>query len=376
MAVKRGSARLTGDGKVLTIKPTKCRKLIFYTPNDLVSLRLCYLEPQFYRTLEKATHDGFIDEWLSKHGLKDVVEKLGVFKKKGFQEYLQAFRILFKQKEKQSQELVPVGDYFKKMDKLFSFFKKSNENYCKILLYGPPGCGKTASAKYFSFKHGLKFIPNKSSYFHHADPDGDYGEFLFERVRLMEDCVLMIDELDAVGGNREDAPWRSANDSILMELDGVHENPFLFVGASNMPWLLDQALLRSGRIDYCFYVPTPNYEERLQILELYAKKYACKADFNEIAGMTDYYSCADLKTLCHKAFLNASMEEATETTAKHFITAARENPSTALGWFEHVSQMGFTPHYAQRFREWHEAVKEFKAKRAKAGEGQALLSVS
>lgn len=140
-----------------------------------------------------------------------------------------------------------------------------------------------------------------------------------------------------------------------------------------MPWLLDKAMLRSGRLDYCFYVPTPNEEERAKILELYSKRYpTIIVDCNEIAVETEFYSGADLKTLCHKAFLNSSLDNRNESEIKVYRVAALENPSTAFYWFEQAASIKFSDYRAKRFGDWFDAFSAFKEFKQDNGPGLAV----
>ncbi|MDP2718184.1 MAG: hypothetical protein Q8P02_05545, partial [Candidatus Micrarchaeota archaeon] len=116
-----------------------------------------------------------------------------------------------------------------------------------------------------------------------------------------------------------------------------------------------------GRMDYCFYVPTPNAEERVRLLDLYSKG-VLNADVNALAEATAFYSCADLKTLCHKAKLKAVLSGKTEAGFPEFESVVRENPSTAVQWLEDASKMQFTAQTKARFRELWDQVEAYKTK--------------
>ncbi|MFH0835992.1 MAG: AAA family ATPase [Candidatus Micrarchaeota archaeon] len=365
--------------KTLILKTKALKAVDINSPEELQAVysRISHY-PEVSASFTKAMRNGKLDEFLCAHGLSDVAGELQKFKSHGIGKYMWLFSFLYQTRKKKNQELIPVGQYFPAMNELFALFKENNGQNANVLLYGPPGCGKTASARYFAGKHGLRFVNEKANYFESCHgPDSDYGASVFEKVREFDDCVLFLDEIDLIGSDRELMYERAATNTLLTELDGIKENNFLFVGATNAPWKLDHALLRSGRLDYCFYVPTPVFEERVTLLQMYSKGTPASADFSEIAGLTEFYSCADLKLLCRKAALNAALNKENEVETSDFAFVMRENPSTALNWFEDVSKMSFPHHYTQRFREWWEEVQAYKQQRSKMKFGeQTALAVT
>ncbi|MBI5226023.1 ATP-binding protein [Candidatus Micrarchaeota archaeon] len=361
------------DGKVLKVKPLKLTELVFEKPDNLLAPNTEHLSTNFRVALNRAVARGDFDNWLHAIGYSAMVNELEPFKE-GFEEYQLGYKLLKDGSNWKDPKLVPVGEYFRHMDVLFSMYAKDNDNYSKLLLYGAPGCGKTASARHFTAKYKLRFMPRKANHFSYDSPGKDYGEHVFHSLRKVKGCVMFVDEIDLVGAKRDGQHIRPSN-TLLTELDGLQDNPMVFVGATNQPWVLDSALLRSGRIDYCFYVPTPNEEERLKLLEMYSKgKFL--ADLNALAQATEFYSCADLKTICHKARVTAALEGKEDVSKEILEKAVEQNPSTAVEWLEEASKLEFSANYRKRFSELWDEVKHFKTSDSRSVREVAALAVA
>lgn len=343
--------------KMLVVLPAVSDWMVLESVDDLLDVDFEELPFRMRMSFRKALKNGELDAFLLAHGRADLVGGLKEFHE-SVEDYLYGLGVLT-EKVESANALVPVGQYFRQMDVLFDLYAHDNQNFTKILLYGAPGCGKTASAAHFAFKHNLRFMPKKANHFAHDGPGTDFGERAFRTIRRVKGGVMFVDEIDLVGAKRDGHHVRPSN-TLLTELDGLSANPMIFVGATNQPWELDSAFLRSGRMDYCFYVPTPNLEERIKLLEMYSKG-GFKADLNAIADASEYYSCADLRTICHKARLKAAMDGRDEVTEADVGQAVEENPSTAVEWLEEVGKMDFSPTYRKRFKELWEQVRNYKS---------------
>merc|ERR550514_2112649 len=181
-----------------------------------------------------------------------------------------------------------------------------------VLFYGPPGCGKTLMAKAVANECSSNFISVKgpellTMWF--GESEGNVRE-VFDKARSAAPCVLFFDELDSIGtargsggGDAGGAGDRVMN-QLLTEIDGVgvKKNVF-FVGATNRPELLDDALLRPGRLDQLIYIPLPDRPARQGILESTLKKspIAPNVSLAFMAELTDGFSGADLAELCQRA---------------------------------------------------------------------------
>ncbi len=174
-----------------------------------------------------------------------------------------------------------------------------------ILMYGPPGCGKTYLAKATAGEVRANFI-NVGI---HDILDMYIGQSehklheLFELARHHRPCVLFFDEVDALGANRSDmrhSAGRQLINQFLAELDGAQtsNDGVLILAATNAPWHLDAAFRRPGRFDRILFVPPPDAEARASILQIMLKnKPIDKIDYNGVAKKTEQFSGADLKAV-------------------------------------------------------------------------------
>lgn len=201
-----------------------------------------------------------------------------------------------------------------------------------VLFYGPPGCGKTLLAKAVANECSANFISIKgpellTMWF--GESEANVRE-IFDKARAASPCVLFFDELDSVGtargssqGDAGGAGDRVMN-QLLTEMDGVSAKKSLFfIGATNRPDILDEALLRPGRLDQLIYIPLPDKPSRLSIIKANLRKtpVAKDVDYNYMADLTEGFSGADLSELCQRASKSA-VREAIEAEAR--IKAAKE----------------------------------------------------
>merc|ERR1719253_247295 len=181
-----------------------------------------------------------------------------------------------------------------------------------VLFYGPPGCGKTLLAKAVASECSANFVSIKgpellTMWF--GESEANVRE-VFDKARSAAPCVLFFDELDSIGTARgsSDGGGGGAGDRVmnqlLTEIDGVgvKKNVF-FIGATNRPELLDDALLRPGRLDQLIYIPLPDLPARQGILESTLKKspLAPNVPLDFIAQKTEGFSGADIAELCQRA---------------------------------------------------------------------------
>ena len=178
-----------------------------------------------------------------------------------------------------------------------------------LLLYGPPGCGKTYFAKAVAGECGAAFFAvgiHDILNLYVGNSERNVRK-LFESARAQRPSILFIDEIDALGRKRELVRGSSMTGTInafLNELDGVgNDNDGLLVlGATNAPWDIDAAFKRPGRFDRRLFLPPPDAAGREQILKLhFAGKPQQALDFAALAGQTGHFSGADLASLAERA---------------------------------------------------------------------------
>ena len=171
-----------------------------------------------------------------------------------------------------------------------------------ILLYGPPGCGKTHIAKATAGEINANFINvgiNDILDMWLGNSEKNLHE-IFESARKHKPCVIFIDEIDALGANRNDinkTAGRTVINQFLAELDGIDSNNdgILVLGATNAPWYIDPAFRRPGRFDRIIFVAPPDEEARKSIFKIQLKnKPVDKIDFKALAKKSNSFSGADI----------------------------------------------------------------------------------
>jgi transitional endoplasmic reticulum ATPase len=215
-----------------------------------------------------------------------------------------------------------------------------------ILLYGPPGCGKTHLARATAGEIKAGFI----SVGIHDVLDMWIGNSernlhaLFDQARRNAPCVLFFDEVDALGASRSDmktSAGRHLINQFLSELDGVKASNegVLILGATNAPWHLDSAFRRPGRFDRILFVPPPDAEARAGVLRLLVQgKPVDELDLAAVAKKTDGFSGADLKAVVDQAVegkLREAMKSGVPTPlrTKDLLGAAAGLKPTTREWF-------------------------------------------
>lgn len=230
-----------------------------------------------------------------------------------------------------------------------------------VLLYGPPGCGKTLISRATAGEIDAKFI----SVGLHQILDMWMGKSeeklheLFELARRHAPSVLFFDEIDALAADRKDlraSAGRTLINQFLAELDGSqNENDgVLVLGATNVPWHLDSAFLRPGRFDRLIFVPPPDELARVDIVNIMAEgKPVAALDAENLAKRTKNFSGADIKAVFDQA-TEAALSEAMKAgkmvpiTAKQLAKTAKQIKPSTCKWFEsaknyalYANQSGF-----------------------------------
>ncbi|KAF3910361.1 hypothetical protein ABW20_dc0100367 [Dactylellina cionopaga] len=207
-----------------------------------------------------------------------------------------------------------------------------------LLLYGPPGCSKTLTAKALATEAGLNFIAVKGPELlnkYVGESERAVRE-LFRKARAASPSIIFFDEVDALGLNREDGGRGSGGGgnstgvltALLNEMDGIEElGNVMILAATNKPEVIDPALLRPGRLDYILYVGPPDFDARIEILGIKFRKMMLDedVDIRVLAAKTESYSGADLVKICDEAVLAAMREDLEIESVKwrHFEEALK-----------------------------------------------------
>lgn len=230
-----------------------------------------------------------------------------------------------------------------------------------VLMYGPPGCGKTLLAKATAGEIESNFL----SVGLHQILDMYIGQSeqrlhqIFELARKYAPTVLFFDEIDALAADRRDmrqSASRGLINQLLAEMDGANgENDgVLILGATNAPWHLDSAFLRPGRFDRLLFVPPPDQEARMEVARIHAReKPVVNLDEETLAKKTDGFSGADIRAVFDQA-VEATLEEAMKkgkvipVTGKMLAKTAKQVKPSTRKWFEsaknyalYANQSGF-----------------------------------
>ncbi len=182
-----------------------------------------------------------------------------------------------------------------------------------ILLFGPPGCGKTMLARAVATESEANFISIKGpELFSKWVGESEKGiREVFKKGRSAAPSIVFFDELDSVAPRRESDPGDSGASErvisqLLTEMDGIESLVnVVVIGASNRPDIIDPAILRPGRFDRLIYVPAPDYATRLQILKIHTRNMPLTPDVDmaQITSQTAGYSGADIEAICREAGL-------------------------------------------------------------------------
>lgn len=230
---------------------------------------------------------------------------------------------------------------FKNPELFIQYGKKAGGG---ILLYGPPGCGKTYIAKATANECNATFfnISIADILDMHVGVSEQKLREVFRVARRKAPSVIFIDEIDALGNDRmktgENVYARTLVNQFLNELDGLGSDntSIMVLGATNVPWFVDTALKRPGRFDKTIFVPPPETSARAKIFELLLSgKPVETLDYNLLAAKTSRFSAADIKAICNAA-IDIKIREAMKTGQKRLISTQdllqaiqKINPSTA-----------------------------------------------
>jgi transitional endoplasmic reticulum ATPase len=197
-----------------------------------------------------------------------------------------------------------------------------------IMLYGPPGCGKTLLAKAVANESQANFIAIKGpELLSKWVGESERGvREIFKKARQTAPTIILFDEVDALaprrGMNSGSHVTETVVNQILTELDGIEplEN-VVVLGSTNRPDIIDPSLLRPGRFDRLLLVPSPDKEARLEVFKIHTKEMPLEGvNLEDLAEKTEGYTGADIEAVCREAGMYALREnvESNKVTKKHF----------------------------------------------------------
>jgi len=204
-----------------------------------------------------------------------------------------------------------------------------------ILLYGPPGCGKTLLARAVATESEANFITIKGpEVFSKWVGESEKAiREVFRKARMAAPAVIFFDEIDSLVPRRglgfaDSGVTERVISQLLTEMDGIVTlEDIVIIAATNRPDIVDPAVLRPGRFDRLVYVPEPNEKSRLEIFKIYTKDMPLTKDVNieHLATITKNYSGADIDALCREAAMHALRRDvnAKEVTMKDFQEAMK-----------------------------------------------------
>lgn len=206
-----------------------------------------------------------------------------------------------------------------------------------MLLYGPPGCGKTFFAKHFAEEVGFNFMcvtpaTLKSRY---VNATQENIAKMFKEAEEKAPTIIFIDEMNELVPNRESNVHemsRSAVNEMLAQMDRTGERGIFIIGATNYPHTIDPAILRAGRLDKKYFIGAPDKNARMALFKLYLEKrpYDFGIDYEKLAARTENYVSADIQLIVNDAARNALKQHSRITMSLLFAAIQNTHPSLSI----------------------------------------------
>lgn len=215
-----------------------------------------------------------------------------------------------------------------------------------MLLYGPPGCGKTFFAKHFAEEVGFNFLcvtpaMLKSRY---VNATQENIAKMFKEAEEKAPTIIFIDEINELVPNRESDVHemsRSAVNEMLAQMDRTGERGIFIIGATNYPHTIDPAILRAGRLDKKYFIGAPDMNARMALFKLYLEKrpYDFGIDYEELAKHTENYVSADIQLIVNDAARNALKQHCRITMDLLLAAIQKTRPSLSIEEMKRYEQI-------------------------------------
>jgi transitional endoplasmic reticulum ATPase len=198
------------------------------------------------------------------------------------------------------------------------------------LIYGPPGCGKTLLARAVATETGANMIlvrgPEILSKW--VGESEKAVREIFRKAKASSPCIVIFDELDALAKLKsgESGAGETILSQLLTEIEEGISSRVAVIGITNRPDIIDNSLLRTGRLDLVLYVSHPDEKGRLEIIKILTKKMPLSNDvkLQEIAIATQSYTGADLAALCREAAIHAMKNKSSKISSHDFATSLKQ----------------------------------------------------
>jgi transitional endoplasmic reticulum ATPase len=199
-----------------------------------------------------------------------------------------------------------------------------------VLIYGPPGCGKTLLARAVATETGANMIlvrgPEILSKW--VGESEKAVREIFRKAKASSPCIVIFDELDSLAKLKsgEGGVGETILSQLLTEIEEGISSRVAVIGITNRPDIIDNSLLRTGRLDLVLYVSPPDEKGRLEIIKILTKKMPLTKDvkLQEIAIATQNYTGADLASLCREAAVYAMRNNATKISSHDFAVSLKQ----------------------------------------------------
>lgn len=259
-----------------------------------------------------------------------------------------------------SEYLLPLARPHPEFKKKFRVKSKHG-----MLLYGPPGCGKTYLSKCLAGEMGYVFVDPSPAKF--ASYEGTYlVPELFGVCRKLRSALLYLDDVDKISGSRDSYKDRLTS-AMLSCLDGYNvDDEFMLIASTNYPERIDPAFYRPGRFDKAMYLGLPDSSSRKEIFTFYLREIPHGSlDFGELAEKSEFCSTADIKQACSLASFDAyhksiKRDETVEVTQEGVLKRIPTSNSSAKAWLEGKKDINFGP-FSEMFSDLGKDIERYKS---------------